>query len=721
MSEAPDDLLPGMAAPADAGEKPAAEKPAPKRRTRTVRKPKAAREATAASEESAAPAAEPPAPQAPAPASAGSAASSAGGPGAEPPPFAGTAAPAAEHPAPAAVKPAPAAERPAPQAPAPSPAPAAEQPSASPASAEGPASPAEVPAFSAGDSASSAGGSGAEPPSFPDSAPAAEQPAAPASEQPQGGQQQYPGGAQARWSRFGRKHDRRFQDRRNGQPFPPQQQGGQQQQQDGQQQGQQQRQGGGFQQQQQRQQQQQQRQGGFQQQRQQQRQGKHGRHGNRGPMEYDDLPPPVPLRDDLPPLDFPDLQRRQLPELQAMLESTHDPEHLLTLRKHDLLAEILRGYIRMGGLGTAAGVLQVANDGSGFLRSTQANYIAQPDDVYVPATQVRRFNLRSGDMVEGVMREPQNKDKYFVLARVDTVNGAPAANHRAIIYEDLTPVYPDRRILLETGPGEISMRVMDLFTPIGFGQRGLIVAPPRTGKTVLMQKIANAISANHPAAKLFIVLIDERPEEVTDMQRNTKAQVVSSTFDESAERHVQVADMVIEVARRMVEEGQDVVILLDSITRLARAYNTLQPNSGKILSGGVDANALQKPKRFFGAARNIEGGGSLTIIATALVDTGSRMDEVIFEEFKGTGNMELCLDRSLVDKRVFPAINIEKSGTRKEDLLLHPDELGRIWSVRRALSATPPPEAMEAVIKRLKNTRSNTEFLLSVKDVSISS
>jgi transcription termination factor Rho len=320
-----------------------------------------------------------------------------------------------------------------------------------------------------------------------------------------------------------------------------------------------------------------------------------------------------------------------------------------------------------------------------------------------------------------VMREPQNKDKHFALARVDTVNGGPAANHRAIIYEDLTPIYPDRRILLETGPGEISMRVMDLFTPIGFGQRGLIVAPPRTGKTVLMQKIANAISANHPEAELFILLVDERPEEVTDMQRNTKARVVSSTFDESAERHVQVADMVIEVARRLVEDGRDVVILLDSITRLARAYNTLQPNSGKILSGGVDANALQKPKRFFGAARNIEGGGSLTIIATALIDTGSRMDEVIFEEFKGTGNMELCLDRSLVDKRVFPAINIEKSGTRKEDLLLHPDELGRIWSVRRALSATPPPEAMEAVIKRLKTTHSNTEFLLSVKDVSLSS
>jgi transcription termination factor Rho len=280
----------------------------------------------------------------------------------------------------------------------------------------------------------------------------------------------------------------------------------------------------------------------------------------------------------------------------------------------------------------------------------------------------------------------------------------------------LTPLFPDRRFLLEREPSEVSMRVMDLFTPIGQGQRGLIVAPPRTGKTVLLQKIANSISANHPAAYLIVLLIDERPEEVTDMERNTQAHVLSSTFDEPPERHVQVAEMVIEMSKRMVECGKDVVILLDSITRLARAYNTLQPHSGKILSGGVDANALHKPKRFFGAARNIEHGGSLTIIATALIDTGSRMDEVIFEEFKGTGNMELCLDRTLVDKRVFPAINIEKSGTRKEELLLHPDELGKIWILRRAVNGVPPVEAMELIVNRLKKTKSNAEFLMAMKE-----
>ena len=303
------------------------------------------------------------------------------------------------------------------------------------------------------------------------------------------------------------------------------------------------------------------------------------------------------------------------------------------------------------------------------------------------------------------------------MARVDRMNGkTPTEARRTVHFENLTPLFPDRRIQLETTPEEISMRIVDIFTPIGFGQRGLIVAPPRTGKTVLMQKMANAISKNHPDAELIILLIDERPEEVTDMQRNTRAQVLSSTFDEAPERHVQVAEMVIEVAKRQVENGKDVVILLDSITRLARAYNTVQPHSGKILSGGVDANALHKPKRFFGAARNIEKGGSLTIVATALVDTGSRMDEVIFEEFKGTGNMELNLDRSLVEKRIFPAINIEKSGTRKEELLLYPEELNRTWILRRALNGTPAVDAMEMVIKRIKGTQSNGEFLMGIKE-----
>jgi transcription termination factor Rho len=319
--------------------------------------------------------------------------------------------------------------------------------------------------------------------------------------------------------------------------------------------------------------------------------------------------------------------------------------------------------------------------------------------------------------VEGEIREPKDKERFFALLRVINVNDDdPEKSRHKVPFENLTPLFPDRRIRLETAAEEIAMRVMDVFTPIGMGQRGLIVAAPRTGKTVLLQKIANSISTNHPDVYLVILLIDERPEEVTDMERNTKAHVLSSTFDEAPERHVQVAELVIEMAKRMVECGKDVVILLDSITRLARAYNTLQPHSGKILSGGVDANALHKPKRFFGAARNIEHGGSLTIIATALVETGSRMDDVIFEEFKGTGNMELCLDRALVDKRIFPAINIEKSGTRKEELLLHPDELSRIWILRRAINGVPPVEAMEMIVNRLKKTKSNAEFLMAMKE-----
>jgi len=434
---------------------------------------------------------------------------------------------------------------------------------------------------------------------------------------------------------------------------------------------------------------------------------------NRGPASDNYQPP---NHENLPDLYLTDLQKKEISELPALLPNAN-PEDLASMRKHEIIFEIIRNYLRRGGTVITSGVLEILPDGYGFLRAPKSNYLQCPEDVYASPSQVRRFALRTGDQVEGPVRDPKEKERFFALGRVDTVNGKPAAEARRIVhFENLTPLFPDRRIRLETSPDEVSMRIMDIFTPIGFGQRGLIVAPPRTGKTVLLQKVANAISANHPDAMLIILLIDERPEEVTDMQRNTKAQVLSSTFDEAPERHVQVAEMVIEVAKRQVENGRDVVILLDSITRLARAYNTVQPHSGKILSGGVDANALHKPKRFFGAARNIENGGSLTIIATALVDTGSRMDDVIFEEFKGTGNMELCLDRQLVDKRVFPAINMEKSGTRKEELLLYPEELNRTWILRRALNGVPPVEAMEMIVKRIKNTKSNAEFLVSIKD-----
>jgi len=423
-----------------------------------------------------------------------------------------------------------------------------------------------------------------------------------------------------------------------------------------------------------------------------------------------------PVAEDLPDLYLAELQKKSVADLQEMLPHA-DPEDLASLRKHEIIFEIIRSYLRRTGTVITSGVLEILPDGYGFLRSPRSNYLQCPEDVYVSPSQVRRFGLRTGDVLEGPVREPKDKDKFFALAKVDSVNGKNMDDaHRTIHFENLVPLFPDRRIRLETSSTEISMRIMDIFTPIGFGQRGLIVAPPRTGKTVLLQKVANAISENHPDAMLFILLIDERPEEVTDMQRNTKAQVLSSTFDEAPERHVQVAEMVIEVAKRQVENGRDVVILLDSITRLARAYNTVQPNSGKILSGGVDANALHKPKRFFGAARNIEHGGSLTIIATALVETGSRMDDVIFEEFKGTGNMELCLDRSLVDKRVFPAINMDKSGTRKEELLLYPEELSRTWTLRRALNGIQPVEAMEMIVKRIKKTQSNAEFLVGIKE-----
>ena len=437
------------------------------------------------------------------------------------------------------------------------------------------------------------------------------------------------------------------------------------------------------------------------------------------PMVPNGAPPSyVPQRPQGKPqaLNLFELQKQTVIDLNAMAE-TYGLVELGALRKHELIFEIMRANARVNGSLHGRGILEILPDGFGFLRSPYYNYLPCPEDIYVSPSQIRRFALRTGDLVEGEIRSPKDKERFFALLKVDRVNGDdPDKCKSKIPFENLTPLFPDRRFLLEREQEEISMRVMDLFTPIGMGQRGLIVAPPRTGKTVLLQKIANSVSANHPGAHLIVLLIDERPEEVTDMERNTKAQVLSSTFDEPPERHVQVAEMVIEMAKRMVECGRDVVILLDSITRLARAYNTLQPHSGKILSGGVDANALHKPKRFFGAARNIEHGGSLTIVATALVDTGSRMDEVIFEEFKGTGNMELCLDRTLVDKRVFPAINIEKSGTRKEELLLHPDELSKIWILRRAINGVPPVEAMELIVGRLKKTRSNAEFLMAMKE-----
>jgi len=386
------------------------------------------------------------------------------------------------------------------------------------------------------------------------------------------------------------------------------------------------------------------------------------------------------------------------------------------LKKQDLIFKILKERIQKNGLMYGEGVLEILPDGFGFLRSPDYNYLPGPDDIYVSPSQIRRFGLRTGCIVAGQIRPPKESEKYFALLRVEAINYEdPEVLTEKVVFEDLTPLHPDRRIILETTPEEVNMRVVDLITPIGMGQRGLIVAPPRTGKTVLLQKIANAITANHPDIYLIILLIDERPEEVTEMERATKAEVISSTFDEPASRHVQVAEMVIEKAKRLVEYGKDVVILLDSITRLARAYNTEVPHSGKILTGGVDANALQKPKKFFGAARNIEEGGSLTIIATALIDTGSKMDEVIFEEFKGTGNMELHLDRRLVERRVWPAINIPASGTRKEELLLDKRELELVYRLRRVLSDMNVVEAVELLRSRLEKIKTNAEFLLSMK------
>lgn len=363
------------------------------------------------------------------------------------------------------------------------------------------------------------------------------------------------------------------------------------------------------------------------------------------------------------------------------------------------------------------GVLEVLPDGFGFLRSPNYNYLPSAEDIYVSPAQIRRFDLKKGDTVYGTIRSPKEKEKYFAMLKVEKINGcAPEKARERILFENLTPLYPNKRLVMETTKENLTTRVLDLAAPIGKGQRALIVAPPRSGKTIIMQNIANAIAKNNPDVILIVLLIDERPEEVTDMIRSVKGEVISSTFDEPPERHVQIAEMAIEKARRLVEYHHDVVILLDNITRLARAYNTVQPHSGKILTGGVDANALHKPKRFFGAARNIEEGGSLTIIATALIETGSRMDEVIFEEFKGTGNMELVLDRRLADRRVFPAIDLIKSGTRKEDLLFHKDELEKIYLMRQALADLAPLDAMNLLTSRLKKTNSNVEFLLSMKD-----
>lgn len=385
------------------------------------------------------------------------------------------------------------------------------------------------------------------------------------------------------------------------------------------------------------------------------------------------------------------------------------------MRKQELIFALLQAQAEMSGLIYGEGVLEILPDGFGFLRSQNYNYLPGPDDIYVSPSQIRRFSLRTGDSISGQIRPPKDNERYFALLKVEAVNYEdPDVARDKILFDNLTPLYPDRRVRLEALPDNLSTRVMDLLTPIGFGQRGLIVAQPRTGKTMLLQNIANAISVNHKEAYLIVLLIDERPEEVTDMQRNVRAEVVSSTFDEPPQRHVQVAEMVSEKAKRLVEHKRDVIILLDSITRLARAYNTVVPPSGKILSGGLDSNALHRPKRFFGAARNVEQGGSLTIIATALIDTGSRMDEVIFEEFKGTGNMEIVLDRKLADRRIFPAIDINKSGTRKEELLIPPDDLNRVWILRKLLSPLNPIDAMEFLLDKMQGTKGNADFLASM-------
>jgi transcription termination factor Rho len=412
-----------------------------------------------------------------------------------------------------------------------------------------------------------------------------------------------------------------------------------------------------------------------------------------------------------------DLQQMDIDELNNQARH-YGIKNIASLTKSQMVFEIVKiKSERPDEMLVGEGVLEVLPDGFGFLRSPTYNYCPSAEDIYVSPAQIRRFDLKKGDTVIGTIRSPKEKEKYFALLKVETVNGStPDKAKERVLFENLTPLYPNQRLVMETTKDRLSERVLDLAAPIGKGQRGLIVAPPRSGKTVILQSIAHSIAVNHPEVTLIVLLIDERPEEVTDMSRMVKGEVVASTFDEQPERHIQVAEMVIEKARRLVEHGHDVVILLDSITRLARAYNTVQPHSGKILTGGVDASSLHKPKRFFGAARNIEGGGSLTILATALIETGSRMDEVIFEEFKGTGNMELVLDRRLADRRVYPAIDLIKSGTRKEELLYHPSELEKVFLLRGAVADLTPLDAMNLLIGRLKKTNSNAEFLLSLKD-----
>lgn len=409
-----------------------------------------------------------------------------------------------------------------------------------------------------------------------------------------------------------------------------------------------------------------------------------------------------------------ELKKQPISELTKLAKEL-DVAGASGMRRQDLIFSILQTQAEKNGVISGAGVLEILPDGFGFLRAVDYNYLPSPDDIYISPSQIRRFNLRTGDTVSGEVRPPKEGEKYFALLKVDAVNFEyPDVAREKILFDNLTPLYPEEKLDLESDPENYSTRIMDLFTPIGKGQRGLIVSPPRAGKTVLLQDMAHSIAVNHPEVIPMVLLIDERPEEVTDMQRNVKGEVISSTFDEPATRHVQVAEMVIEKAKRLVEHKRDVVIFLDSITRLARAYNTVVPPSGKVLSGGVDSNALHKPKRFFGAARNIENGGSLTIISTALIDTGSRMDEVIFEEFKGTGNMELHLDRRIADRRIFPAFDLIRSGTRKEELLMPKQNLNRIWILRRLLQEMNPVDAMDFIISKIRKTRTNQEFLDSM-------
>lgn len=414
------------------------------------------------------------------------------------------------------------------------------------------------------------------------------------------------------------------------------------------------------------------------------------------------------------PMDISELKSKKISELTKIAKELNI-SGFTDLRKQDLIFKILEAQTAEEGLTFSKGVLETLPDGYGFLRSVDYNYLPSPDDIYVSPSQIKKFSLRTGDSVSGQVRPPKEGERFFALLRVEAVNDQdPETIRERVLFDNLTPLYPNERVRLETAPGEYAMRILDLLGPIGKGQRGMIVSPPKAGKTILLQKIANSITRNHAEIKLIVLLIDERPEEVTDMERSVSAEVVSSTFDEPPERHVQVSDMVLEKAKRLVEAKRDVVILLDSITRLARAHNTVVPHSGKILSGGVDANALHKPKRFFGAARNVEEGGSLTIIATALVETGSRMDEVIFEEFKGTGNSEVVLDRKLSDKRIFPAMDVNRTGTRKEELLLESEELNRVWILRKLLSDFTPVEAMEFLMDKMRGTKSNKEFLKSM-------